>query len=83
DQVGKQARVIELIDAWRRFGHLSADLDPIEYRPRFHRDLMLNSHGLTLWDFDRTFPIANFAGQRRATMSLREILTILRDSYAS
>ncbi|HCZ4397770.1 TPA: hypothetical protein O2751_002830, partial [Staphylococcus aureus] len=46
-------------------------------------DLMLNSHGLTLWDFDRTFPIANFAGQRRATMSLREILTILRDSYAS
>ena len=83
DQVGKQARVIELIDAWRRFGHLSADLDPIEYRPRFHHDLMLNSHGLTLWDFDRTFPIANFAGQRRATMSLREILTILRDSYAS
>lgn len=64
DQVGKQARVIELIDSWRRFGHLSADIDPIEYRPRFHHDLMLNSHGLTLWDMDRTFPIANFAGQR-------------------
>ena len=82
-QAGKQARVIELIDSWRRFGHLSADIDPIEYRPRFHHDLMLNSHGLTLWDMDRTFPIANFAGQRRAIMTLREILTILRDSYAS
>lgn len=83
DQVDKQARVIELIDAWRRFGHLAADLDPIEYRPRYHHDLMLNSHGLTLWDLDRYFPVNNFGGHHRATVNLREILTVLRDSYAS
>ncbi len=83
DQVSKQVRVITLIDAWRQFGHLSADLDPLEYKPRYHHDLMLNSHGLTLWDLDRTFPVNNFGGVKRANLSLREILEILRDSYAS
>ncbi|WP_461249139.1 2-oxo acid dehydrogenase subunit E2, partial [Treponema sp. R6D11] len=39
DQVDKQARVVELIDAWRRFGHLVADTNPVEYRPRFHHDV--------------------------------------------
>lgn len=83
DQVDKQARVIELIDAWRRFGHLAADTDPVEYHPRYHHDLMLNSHGLTLWDLDRTFPVNNFGGLRRQILTLRDILTVLRDSYAS
>jgi 2-oxoglutarate dehydrogenase E1 component len=83
DQVSKQVRVITLIDAWRHFGHLSADLDPLEYRPRYHHDLMLNSHGLTLWDLDRSFPVNNFGGMKRANLELREILDILRDSYAS
>ena len=82
DQVDKQARVVELIDAWRRFGHLVADTNPVEYRPRFHHDVMLNSHGLTLWDLDRIFPVNNFAGVHRDALTLREILTILRDSYA-
>ncbi|PMZ00361.1 hypothetical protein C1Y07_30850, partial [Pseudomonas sp. FW306-02-F02-AB] len=73
---------VELIDAWRRFGHLVADTNPVEYRPRFHHDVMLNSHGLTLWDLDRIFPVNNFAGVHRDALTLREILTILRDSYA-
>ncbi|WP_232021109.1 multifunctional oxoglutarate decarboxylase/oxoglutarate dehydrogenase thiamine pyrophosphate-binding subunit/dihydrolipoyllysine-residue succinyltransferase subunit [Acidipropionibacterium jensenii] len=83
DQVSKQVRVITLIDAWRQFGHMSADLDPLEYKPRYHHDLMLNSHGLTLWDLDRSFPVNNFGGMKRANLTLREILEILRDSYAS
>lgn len=83
DQVSKQVRVITLIEAWRKFGHLSADLDPLEYKPRYHHDLMLNSHGLTLWDLDRRFPVNNFGGKKRANLTLREILDILRDSYAS
>lgn len=83
DQVSKQVRVITLIEAWRKFGHLSADLDPLEYKPRYHHDLMLNSHGLTLWDLDRRYPVNNFGGQKRANLTLREILDILRDSYAS
>ncbi|MEV0678170.1 multifunctional oxoglutarate decarboxylase/oxoglutarate dehydrogenase thiamine pyrophosphate-binding subunit/dihydrolipoyllysine-residue succinyltransferase subunit [Actinosynnema sp. NPDC050436] len=77
--VDKTARVIELIDAFRTRGHLMADTDPLNYRQRSHRDLDVLSHGLTLWDLDREFPVGGFAGQER--MRLRDILGVLRNSY--
>ncbi|MGM1064436.1 multifunctional oxoglutarate decarboxylase/oxoglutarate dehydrogenase thiamine pyrophosphate-binding subunit/dihydrolipoyllysine-residue succinyltransferase subunit [Saccharothrix sp. Mg75] len=77
--VDKTARVIELIDAFRTRGHLMADTDPLNYRQRSHRDLDVLSHGLTLWDLDREFPVGGFAGQER--MKLRDILGVLRNSY--
>src|SRR4029079_4726342 len=60
--VGKTARVIELIDAYRTRGHLMADTDPLNYRQRRHPDLDVLSHGLTLWDLDRTFATGGFGG---------------------
>ncbi|MBO1030829.1 multifunctional oxoglutarate decarboxylase/oxoglutarate dehydrogenase thiamine pyrophosphate-binding subunit/dihydrolipoyllysine-residue succinyltransferase subunit, partial [Tessaracoccus sp. SD287] len=80
-QVPKAARVVELIQAYRHVGHLAADIDPLEYQARTHKDLELDTHGLTLWDLDREFAVGHFGGQRRAYMTLREILDILRDSY--
>ncbi|GAA1398164.1 multifunctional oxoglutarate decarboxylase/oxoglutarate dehydrogenase thiamine pyrophosphate-binding subunit/dihydrolipoyllysine-residue succinyltransferase subunit [Luteococcus peritonei] len=80
-QVPKEARVVELIQAYRSLGHLAADIDPLEYVQRSHPDLELETHGLTLWDLDREFAIGTFAGQKRAYMTLREILDVLRDSY--
>jgi 2-oxoglutarate decarboxylase len=77
--VDKTARVIELIDAFRMRGHLMADTDPLNYRQRRHEDLDVISHGLTLWDLDRDFPVGGFAGQER--MKLRDILGVLRNSY--
>ncbi|MFD9895582.1 multifunctional oxoglutarate decarboxylase/oxoglutarate dehydrogenase thiamine pyrophosphate-binding subunit/dihydrolipoyllysine-residue succinyltransferase subunit [Amycolatopsis sp. NPDC059027] len=77
--VDKTARVIELIDAFRIRGHLMADTDPLNYRQRSHADLDVLSHGLTLWDLDREFPVGGFAGQER--MKLRDILGVLRNSY--
>ncbi|MDT7728458.1 MAG: multifunctional 2-oxoglutarate metabolism enzyme [Actinomycetota bacterium] len=77
--VDKTARVIELIDAYRMRGHLMADTDPLNYRQRRHEDLDVLSHGLTLWDLDREFPVGGFAGQER--MKLRDILGVLRNSY--
>ncbi|WP_309117803.1 multifunctional oxoglutarate decarboxylase/oxoglutarate dehydrogenase thiamine pyrophosphate-binding subunit/dihydrolipoyllysine-residue succinyltransferase subunit [Saccharothrix sp.] len=77
--VDKTARVIELIDAFRTRGHLMADTDPLNYRQRSHQDLDVLSHGLTLWDLDREFPVGGFAGQER--MKLRDILGVLRNSY--
>lgn len=77
--VDKTARVIELIDAFRTRGHLMADTDPLNYRQRSHADLDVLSHGLTLWDLDREFPVGGFAGQER--MKLRDILGVLRNSY--
>ncbi|MFM8236009.1 MAG: 2-oxo acid dehydrogenase subunit E2, partial [Actinomycetota bacterium] len=54
-QVNKTARVQNLINSYRTFGHLMADIDPLEYQQRSHPDLDVVTHGLTLWDLDREF----------------------------
>jgi 2-oxoglutarate decarboxylase len=79
DEVGKQARVHELIHAYRVRGHLMADTDPLEYKQRSHPDLDVTTHGLTLWDLDREFATGNFGG--KPLMKLRDILGVLRNSY--
>ncbi|MDP9443434.1 MAG: multifunctional oxoglutarate decarboxylase/oxoglutarate dehydrogenase thiamine pyrophosphate-binding subunit/dihydrolipoyllysine-residue succinyltransferase subunit [Actinomycetota bacterium] len=79
-EVSKQARVLELIHAYRVRGHIMADTDPLEYQQRSHPDLDVVTHGLTLWDLDREFATGSF-GNERAMMKLRDILGILRDSY--
>ncbi|WP_233492412.1 multifunctional oxoglutarate decarboxylase/oxoglutarate dehydrogenase thiamine pyrophosphate-binding subunit/dihydrolipoyllysine-residue succinyltransferase subunit [Blastococcus sp. TF02A-30] len=78
-QIDKEARVIEVIEAYRRNGHLMADTDPLEFKVRSHPDLDILQHGLTLWDLDRTFPVGGFAGEQ--VMPLRDILGVLRNSY--
>jgi 2-oxoglutarate decarboxylase len=78
-QIDKNARVIELINAYRTNGHLMADTDPLEYTVRNHPDLDITRHGLTLWDLDREFPVGGFAGEK--LMKLRDILGVLRDAY--
>ena len=79
DQVGKTARVQELINSFRVRGHLMADIDPLEYRQRSHPDLDISSHGLTFWDLDREFVTGGFGAKKVAL--LREILGTLRDAY--
>ncbi len=78
----KNARVIELIAAYRNRGHLMADIDPLRLdktRFRSHPDLDVNTHGLTLWDLDREFKVNGFGGQH--TKKLRDVLGLLRDAY--
>ncbi|MCI4674940.1 multifunctional oxoglutarate decarboxylase/oxoglutarate dehydrogenase thiamine pyrophosphate-binding subunit/dihydrolipoyllysine-residue succinyltransferase subunit [Candidatus Mycolicibacterium alkanivorans] len=80
--VDKNARVIELIAAYRNRGHLMADIDPLRLdktRFRSHPDLDVNTHGLTLWDLDRVFKVEGFAGKE--TKKLRDVLGLLRDAY--
>ena len=79
DQVNKTARVQQLINSYRTFGHLMADTDPLRYRQRSHPDLDVVTHGLSLWDLDREFTTGGFGG--KSFMKLRRILGILRDSY--
>jgi 2-oxoglutarate dehydrogenase E1 component len=79
DEVGKPARVIELIHAYRVRGHLMADTNPLEFEMRKHPDLDIVNHNLTLWDLDREFATGGFGGV--AVMKLRDILGVLRDSY--
>lgn len=80
-QVTKMARVLELVNAYRTFGHLVADTDPLEYRQRSQEDLRLESHGLSIWDLDREFAVGTLRGTERVYLTLREIISILQDSY--
>ncbi len=80
-EVSKNARVTELIQAYRSEGHLLADLDPVEYRMRSHPDLDLGNHGLSIWDLDREFPVGRFGGEEQRHLVLRQMLNILRESY--
>ena len=79
DQISKETRVQELIRAYRTNGHLMADIDPLAYKQRYHADLDVITHGLTLWDLDREFPTGGFGG--KPFLPLRKILGRLRDSY--
>src|SRR6185295_13546973 len=67
EAVEKQARVLQLVNAYRVRGHLVADLDPLDAKRAPHRDL------------DREFITNGLSGKDRAT--LREMLEILRDTY--
>ncbi len=73
----KQAGVARLIQAWRERAHLIADIDPLG-RPRpSHPDLEPASHGLTIWDLDRSFHAGGFG-----VLTLRALLETLRGAYA-
>ncbi|WP_425486429.1 multifunctional oxoglutarate decarboxylase/oxoglutarate dehydrogenase thiamine pyrophosphate-binding subunit/dihydrolipoyllysine-residue succinyltransferase subunit [Corynebacterium incognita] len=82
--VDKNTRVMQLIEAYRSRGHLLADVNPLSWRqPGLpfpdHRDLDIATHGLTIWDLDRTFNVGGFGGKE--TMTLREVLSRLRSAY--
>jgi 2-oxoglutarate dehydrogenase E1 component len=80
DQVVKQARVLELINAYRVRGHLIADIDPLHAMPlHYHPELDIETYGLTIWDLDREFITGGLGGVESAT--LRDILDILRRAY--
>ena len=83
-RVDKDARVLELIAAYRDRGHLMADIDPIDAmyalrRRNFHPDLDVNTHELTLWDLERKFSVGGFVGKDR--MRLHDVLSALRAAY--
>lgn len=78
-EANKPARIAELIHSFRSRGHLMADTDPLAFRVRRHPDLDVQTHELTLWDLDRTFPTGGFGGKQKDT--LRNVLGLLRDSY--
>jgi 2-oxoglutarate dehydrogenase E1 component len=80
EQTVKQARVLELINAYRVRGHLIADIDPLHAMPlHYHPELDIETYGLTIWDLDREFIAGGLGGHETAT--LRETLDILQRAY--
>ena len=80
-EVSKAARILRLIHAYRSRGHLIADTDPLEYRVRRHPDLTLRRYGLSIWDLDRSFSVGAIGSKTNVRMTLREVLTQMRDTY--
>ncbi|HSD72125.1 MAG TPA: multifunctional oxoglutarate decarboxylase/oxoglutarate dehydrogenase thiamine pyrophosphate-binding subunit/dihydrolipoyllysine-residue succinyltransferase subunit, partial [Thermoanaerobaculia bacterium] len=80
DEIEKQARVLELINAYRVRGHLIADVDPLRMVPvQQHPELDLETYGLTIWDLDREFWTGGLAGGEH--MPLSEIIAVMRRVY--
>jgi 2-oxoglutarate decarboxylase len=80
DEIAKQARVLELINAYRVRGHLIADIDPLRSRAiAHHPELDLETYGLTIWDLDREFWTGGLKGGDR--LPLREIVAVMRRVY--
>src|SRR5271166_93880 len=73
-------RALMLIRSYRVRGHLEARLDPLGLQiPAPHPELDPRSYGFIDADLDKPIFIDNVLG--RETASLREIVTILRDTY--
>ncbi|MBA3634125.1 MAG: multifunctional oxoglutarate decarboxylase/oxoglutarate dehydrogenase thiamine pyrophosphate-binding subunit/dihydrolipoyllysine-residue succinyltransferase subunit [Acidobacteria bacterium] len=79
EQTVKQAKVLELINAYRIRGHLLADIDPLNMTRYHASELDLENYGLTIWDLDREFITGGLHGTQTAT--LREILNVLQKAY--
>jgi 2-oxoglutarate dehydrogenase E1 component len=79
DMVHKQARVLQLIRAYRVRGHLQADVNPLGYQWAYHPELDPAKYGLTIWDLDREFVTGGLGGVD--VLPLREVLDIVRKTY--
>ncbi len=77
----RQAKVVQLINAYRVRAHLSADVDPLGRREKVvHQELDLGYYGLSDADLDDEFETAPMFGMPpRAT--LRAIVEHLRKTY--
>jgi len=75
----KQARIYNLLFAYRTLGHHNASLDPLEIAKPIETGLDLKNFGLTDDDLDTVFDCGKLAGGGKRT--LRDILSILRKTY--
>ena len=77
--VEKEARVLQMINAYRVRGHVLANINPLGLEAYHYPELHPSFYGLTIWDLDRQFDTGGFGGVQRAT--LRDIIDTLRDTY--
>lgn len=79
-----QEKVIDLITAYRSFGHLEADLDPLGLtHGAQNATLNLNYYGFTDADLNTTFDVSTFSSLKKPTATLNEIYEGLRKIYCS
>jgi 2-oxoglutarate dehydrogenase E1 component len=71
-------RIRDLVQAYRRFGHLQTKFNPLEGE-RFAPELNLERLGFAASELDQVFPTLGFCGKKEAT--LREIIEALKAIY--
>lgn len=78
--VAKELGVLKLIEAYRTFGHLKANIDPLAlHQPFTHPELKLATHGLSDADLSKTFYAAKFVGLEG--QSLKAVMAKLEACY--
>lgn len=78
----QEAKVVDLIQAYRQRGHLIADLNPLDQgAKREHPLLDLKQFGFSAVDLDTKFRAARLLGLGEAT--LRDIIGFLKETYCS
>lgn len=78
----RQERVIEMIAAYRRLGHLQAQIDPLQMRPPIYSPtLELAYYGFSDQDLKKEFNTGSFTSLGKSTATLGEIHEGLRRVY--
>lgn len=78
--IAKEKAVIELINAYRAYGHLHANVDPLGLaQPQNLATLNLDYYGLSSADLQKCFVAGELIGKPEAT--LQEILDFLKQTY--
>ena len=77
----KQAKVIQLIEAYRSRGHYKAKLDPLRLKPTRHcDDLKLSFHDISESDLSEVFDTDTLKIEKKSA-SLSEIIQALEKIY--
>lgn len=80
----KQESMVELIAAYRRLGHLQADIDPLKmYEGIYSPTLELAYYGFSDQDNTKTFNVGSYSGLNKSSGTLAEIHQSLRRVYCS
>jgi 2-oxoglutarate dehydrogenase E1 component len=77
----KQAKVDALVGAYRRLGHQSAHVDPLNLRKRTVPELSLDYMGLTEADLDSEFDF--ILSGNRTQMKLRDLVALMQETYCA
>lgn len=80
-QFAKELSVYQLIQAYRRKGHLIATTNPVRQRKDRSANLTLENFGLSEADLSSNFEIGKFIGLEKA--SLQTIITHLKKCYTN
>lgn len=80
EEIQKEFKVIDLINGYRKRGHLFTKTNPVRTRRTYTPTLELENFGLSQDDLDKKFEAGNILGIGEKA-SLREIIQHLEDMY--